>query len=669
MTSDEPRSSNPQERFSYLADLRAYDEQLEFAARVIDSSPIPKPERLELYQDIDCIQKRRGDSKFYLAVIGEVSSGKSTFINALLGHDLLKSSALVATATATKLLQGNAIAVEVLFKNPQQRPVKVNYKNKVKVNLETGEVTVAWLPWGDRLNIKQFIHEVTSNDTLARKVAGVTITHPALFLSSGVVIIDTPGANTENLEHREITCQVVEQSADAVIITVPATQPLSNTLIEFLAQELHPFLHRCVFLVTKMDLIQPEQQSQLIENIKVRLHKDLGIIQPTVFACAPQIVLDDLNGEEIPSQLEEWKTKFFELEAALKKRLHQERALSITESGLRLLTRLFDRIDTHLQLQWQQYRVRQEALARHAVPDLVEFAAQQAAICSDLLDAAISTAQTAIAQSVEAHRKSTLSRIRDRIWNAPDVKALEFILETKAHEILNEEQQVLQKSVQKNLETLEIVALNAGRYFDYQFSEAYRRLQVIGGRTEFGTHSANVGVSLNASQAVASVQSFYQEIVDRNFNLSIGGGGAGAVAGGAIGSFMLPVIGTAIGSGIGGTIGLLVANFFSPAFEERKEQLWENLHSSLNNYFDTAKKHALQAAREYGQNVMHPLSQRRDAYVARYKIVVEAMQSEQKKELLRLTMLQEQTEATLQEIELRRKFMSAQLQGLSEITV
>ena len=55
----------------------------------------------EISARIMSIKKKRKDSKLYLAVIGEFSSGKSTFINALLGFRLLKDAVMPTTACAT----------------------------------------------------------------------------------------------------------------------------------------------------------------------------------------------------------------------------------------------------------------------------------------------------------------------------------------------------------------------------------------------------------------------------------------------------------------------------------------------------------------------------------------------------------------------------------------
>ena len=72
-------------------------------------------------KQIERIKKRCSDKNFYLAVIGEFSSGKSTFINALLRDDLLKTSALVATATTTKITYSDRFAAEALFKTRRSK--------------------------------------------------------------------------------------------------------------------------------------------------------------------------------------------------------------------------------------------------------------------------------------------------------------------------------------------------------------------------------------------------------------------------------------------------------------------------------------------------------------------------------------------------------------------
>ena len=75
----------------------------------------------EIYkEELVAIQKRFEDKSFKLAVVGEFSSGKSTFINALIGKDLLKHATLETTATITYIHNSESKC---------GTKIKVNYTN------------------------------------------------------------------------------------------------------------------------------------------------------------------------------------------------------------------------------------------------------------------------------------------------------------------------------------------------------------------------------------------------------------------------------------------------------------------------------------------------------------------------------------------------------------
>ena len=50
---------------------------------------------------IDTLEGRIDQNEFKIAVVGEFSAGKSTFINAIVGKDLLKHATLETTAALT----------------------------------------------------------------------------------------------------------------------------------------------------------------------------------------------------------------------------------------------------------------------------------------------------------------------------------------------------------------------------------------------------------------------------------------------------------------------------------------------------------------------------------------------------------------------------------------
>ena len=290
-----------------------YYEYLVLAEKLIVRSDISQSVKVDLQQSIERIKQRYSDPNLHLAVVGEFSSGKSTFINALLRDDLLKTSALVTTATATHLSYGNDLTVEVRLQGAKTGVLRTQPKSK--------KITVPWLPGIKDLNNRQFIHALTSQNEIAHCVTSLTITHPSSFLANQITIIDTPGTNA-NSQHELITKQVLKSEADAAIIIIPANIPLSQTLINFLSSSLHPFLHRCLFVVTRMDQIREREQTRLLNNLQSRLVEQLGIEPPLLYACSAQISLDLLTGEEpVRDDLKVWGERFSNLEKAVRRPL------------------------------------------------------------------------------------------------------------------------------------------------------------------------------------------------------------------------------------------------------------------------------------------------------------------------------------------------------------
>lgn len=66
----------------------------------------------QILADIKHIDSRLNEDVFKLAVVGEFSSGKSTFINAIIGMDLLSHSTEETTATLTYITNVNAKMIE-----------------------------------------------------------------------------------------------------------------------------------------------------------------------------------------------------------------------------------------------------------------------------------------------------------------------------------------------------------------------------------------------------------------------------------------------------------------------------------------------------------------------------------------------------------------------------
>ena len=634
----------------YLDVLVRCNEHLRFATEIIKQSALPKSIQVEIQQQITRIQLRQQDDKLYLAVIGEFSSGKSTFINALLRDELLKTSALVTTVAATKICYGNDLSVEVRFQKSEET---------VKIQGNARKIKVPGLPGVNGVDLRRFIHLVASEKEVAQQVIDLTIKYPEPFLANGIVVIDTPGTNAIDFEHGEITRRVVEQEADCAIIIVPATASVSQTLTDFLASSLRPYLHRCIFVVTRMDQIKPQEQSELLENIRTRLGKKLGIKPPVLHLCSAQIVIDDLNGEDVPASLLVWKKRFAQLENILINRLSKERLLSIAESLLRLLNQLFEQLNNHLQIQWKQYQEHQVAIERELIPDLTLFATEQYAICHQNFTDKVSSCVLKVSECVENHRDSMIDEIRSTLFEITDAAELNDLFDDSFEDFLNDDQHSLQKQIKKRIKKLSKAATKIGQYFDQKFAEVYQRLQALGGQIDVSEKFNRQSISLDISDVLDSAQSVVQTMDESDGGKRLGGAATGLV----IGSFIFPV--PVIGTIAGGIIGGLLSGFFMPSLEERKQRIWESMSPELDNYFDEIQLKAIEATQEYAQTLQNSLEQRIKLYLVKYQSIVDSILHDQKTELQRLTLLQESTQANLQEIERRKQQLSKQRQRIA----
>ncbi|MDJ0737370.1 MAG: hypothetical protein QNJ47_25450 [Nostocaceae cyanobacterium] len=408
--------------------------------------------------------------------------------------------------------------------------------------------------------------------------------------------------------------------------------------------------------MTQIDKVRQREQADLLNNLRSRLSEQLGIQSPVLYPCSAQVILDEITGEEpVPSHLMVWTEKFRELENSVFSRLSKERSLSIAENVLRVLTRLFEQLDGHLQTQWEEYKQRQIAIEREVIPDLASFTASEEKICQGMLEDAISTTTAKVNLLVQKYREETISRIRTKIFNADDETELERIVNSDAEEILKQAQQDLQVELQRKTEHISQIARKASNQFDQKFAEAYNKLQTLTAKVEI-QNTTNNSISINTSSVFTSMQSLNEEIDTQEDYYAWGGAAAGA----AIGSAIIPVFGTVVG----GVIGFVASLGFFASLDNRKQKLWEKLYPSLSSYFETVKIQARQATENHGRIVQNALQQRIETYMLHYQETVDQILAEQKAELQRLNHLQATITTDLQEIERRRKTLEAQQKKL-----
>src|SRR6478609_10264892 len=178
--------------------------------------------------------------RFHLVVLGEFNHGKSTFVNALLGSDILPTGITPTTA---------AINHVVFAQHPTARVV-----------LTTGE--------SKYLDPSQLKEWVTVAGGHASEVAYVELGFPSDLLLNNVVLVDTPGVNDLNDQRAEVTYGYVPR-ADAVVFLLDAGQALKDSEREFLrSRVLESARDRLIFVLGKMDLLSPDERTAVVDYVK-----------------------------------------------------------------------------------------------------------------------------------------------------------------------------------------------------------------------------------------------------------------------------------------------------------------------------------------------------------------------------------------------------------------
>src|SRR5665647_1211509 len=197
------------------------------------------------------LKSRLAQGKLHLAVLGQFNRGKSTFLNALIGMNVLPTSVLPITSVPTIISYDDHISCRVRFLD--QKPDLV-----IRQSLEAIQDV-----------LKKYVAEENNpNNQLC--VKEVEVTCPSPLLGNGTVLLDTPGFGSTHLHNTRAALTVLTE-CDAAIFLLSADPPLTQTELEFLKQ-VNLYVPRIFFVVNKIDLLTKDELStidQFIKNVLV----------------------------------------------------------------------------------------------------------------------------------------------------------------------------------------------------------------------------------------------------------------------------------------------------------------------------------------------------------------------------------------------------------------
>jgi GTPase SAR1 family protein len=610
-TQTQQRGRRPEDEVT-LGALRAavnLDGHLQFVEKVLAAYQWSPGSRARLTQEVARIRGREHDPRLFLGVVGEFSSGKSTFINALLRDDLLRTDIIQATTSAATILAyGERLAAEVRYLDGRRRP----------------------LPGHDRRAFLELLHQVTAREEAAREVAQVTLYHPAEALKDGLVIVDTPGTNVENERHARVTHAALQHLCDAAIVVVPAEAAASQTLLEFLRAHLADVLHRCVFVVTKMDLIRRAREREpLLRNIASRLGRELELPAPRLFPAAPQVVIDALSqpagsaeeeahppGEE----RQEFLRQFDDTEAALWRTLHGQRFLVQVERLSALLARLLQQLQKALREAERQYGERHEAFEKNRIPDLARFVASRQEQHVQALRACTRDLASEAGHRFAATRKRLLKKIRQAVEGAPSKESLRATVQLHIPALLTDADRRLWEAVAGWTRQAETAATRQVEAFQAEFGRLYHSLALL---AEAGSSGEDLPEVLPAGPWEGALSE-----------------SAAAVSQAGARVNQVP-------------IGEFFDNLFGPSLAQVRSDYWKRLRQKVKDSSRAFEHHAVSRVQEAVRDAEDRLLRAIEDHLRNYASLVDELVAQDQAAADRLARLRRQTLDDLHEMETR----------------
>jgi len=204
-------------------------------------------EHFELPKPPDALaeaRRRLEDNTYKVLVVGEAKRGKSSFVNALIGRDVLPTDVDIATCEVFYVRHGTSDAARLRFEDDRTREIEFG-----KLSSYGSQVAL------DRRGVSPDGEDPRALSP-GEVIRWIEVELPVSFLPPGVSILDTPGLGALYAAHAQITHRFVPL-ADAVVFVLDSNQPVTRPEIDFL-KTLVSVTRNIFFIQTKIDRYDEE---------------------------------------------------------------------------------------------------------------------------------------------------------------------------------------------------------------------------------------------------------------------------------------------------------------------------------------------------------------------------------------------------------------------------
>ena len=361
----------------------------------------------DIRKDLAALGNRINDENLYLGVIGSFSSGKSTFINSVIHKNLLPTDAVQGTTVAASVLKrADFDDLEIAYLDGTVKRYsecttellsRYQIEGHVPSTIESISLWERFIDWlkkllGIAIEDKPIISrtderidlfkKIIATEDMAKDVQCVTLYYQNDNIPYRIAMVDTPGTESLNARHNEVTKNAIENICDAIVVIIPYDEPVSEDLLNYVNSHLDKQKQECIFVVTKVELLgDREELPQLMRVIKKRLENGLGIESACVIPMPTLIYLKETDTEMQTTFLdnipEEEKRDLIQLyEEGLEKineRLNTNRINYIKKKIINICERVSSKLNANLTDVVLDYEEKNKQLQSEAVEPISTF--------------------------------------------------------------------------------------------------------------------------------------------------------------------------------------------------------------------------------------------------------------------------------------------------------
>ena len=575
-----------------ISEMTDIDSHIRYATDLFNRYEWDDESRASLEKQLNAIADKQNDKLLNICVIGEFSTGKSSFINALVGYELL----------AINAMQGTTVAITI-----------IEFDKEFSITIYDTHGKVSALRYESIQIVRDELHKYTTDPSYAKQISHIKVTLPSEILKNGFRIIDTPGTNSLELWHEEITMRAINEMSDLSIILTSAQQAIPETLSTFISKTLGDNIKDCAFIANKIDLIRKKERDGIIEFIETKVKHTFNTDSPLVLPFAAVALTNSFTDEKVDVDencliLTRNSLQSMLSHAAKRKVQAQARkTLQLTDAMYSTLTKYINNIA-------EGYMQQLQLLERSKQTDLKPFIQLQINERARSFNDNIIEIQNSFYKKANSIVSEFIRKINKKINEPANLDSLNaYIKGDLSCDIETMGKSAVGKFDSKYKEINEKYIAEI-KLFQEEFKNEFEKLNIL--PIEFKAKPKNIKRRISSKSAnIGPVKELITQELS-NENRAYGGG---FVTGATIGTMIAPGIGTFLGA----VAGFIAGGRFAPDASVVKGKIKNKLNAPLKSYFSSITSDCTSNFNTYIQDVNSNIEKEINAYLSTYSSTVQ----------------------------------------------